>query len=45
MDRLAVRENFDELQSDSPVDWLTQEPVEITSHWIPNEYGINEELV
>ncbi|HGS4501030.1 TPA: hypothetical protein ACMDVD_000909 [Vibrio parahaemolyticus] len=35
----------DELLSDLPVEWLVQEPQEITSHWLPNEFGINEELI
>lgn len=45
MDRLITREKLDDLVSEAPVDWLTQEPVEMTSHWLPNEFGINEELV
>ncbi|WP_171306386.1 hypothetical protein [Vibrio rotiferianus] len=45
MDRLATHEKIDDLVSEAIVDWLTQEPVEITSHWIPSEFGINEELV
>ncbi|CAH1606796.1 MULTISPECIES: hypothetical protein [Vibrio] len=45
MDKLIMQENADELLSDSPVDWLVQEPREITSHWNPKEFGINEELI
>ncbi|HCG8566561.1 hypothetical protein [Vibrio parahaemolyticus] len=45
MDVLIMVEKHDELLSDLPVEWLVQEPQEITSHWLPNEFGINEELI
>ncbi|MDV6250747.1 hypothetical protein [Vibrio sp. EA2] len=45
MDVLMVSERYDELLSDTPLEWLVQEPTEMTSHWVPTEFGINEELV
>ncbi|WP_274026737.1 hypothetical protein [Vibrio parahaemolyticus] len=45
MDVLIMAEKHDELLSDLPVEWLVQEPKEITSNWLPNEFGINEELI
>ncbi|MDF4255154.1 hypothetical protein P7M41_02170 [Vibrio parahaemolyticus] len=45
MDVLIMAEKHDELLPDLPVEWLVQEPQEITSHWLPNEFGINEELI
>lgn len=45
MDVLMIKENYDELQSDAPLDWLVQEPKEVTSHWLPTDFGINEELI
>lgn len=34
MDVLIMAEKHDELLSDLPVEWLVQEPKEITSHWL-----------
>lgn len=34
MDVLIMAEKHDELLSDLPVEWLVQEPQEITSHWL-----------
>lgn len=45
MDVLMIKENYDELLSDAPLDWLVQEPKEVTSHWLPTDFGINEELI
>ncbi len=45
MDVIMVSEKYDELLSDTPLEWLVQVPNELTSHWIPTEFGINEELV
>ena len=45
MDVLMVSEKYDELLSDAPLEWLVQVPNEMTSHWVPIEFGINEELV
>lgn len=45
MDMLITLEKVEDLLLDTPVDWLVQEPSEMTSHWTPNEYGVNEELV
>ncbi|EDP60319.1 hypothetical protein [Vibrio sp. AND4] len=45
MERLITRKKIDSLIPEVLVDWLTQVPTEITSLWIPNECGINEELV
>ena len=45
MDRLITREKLEDLVSEVPVAWLTQEPDEMTSHWILNESGDHEEDV
>ncbi|MFY2160612.1 hypothetical protein ACOSZG_09970 [Vibrio alginolyticus] len=45
MDVLMIKENYDELLSDAPLDWLVQEPKEVTPHWLPTDFGINEELI
>ncbi len=45
MEVLTFSERYDELLSDTPLEWLVQEPNEVTSYWVPAEFGINEELV
>ncbi len=45
MDIIMISEKYDELLSDTPLEWLVQLPKEITSYWEPAEFGINEELV
>ncbi len=45
MEGFKFSERYDELLSDKPLEWLVQEPSEVTSYWVPSEFGINEELV
>ncbi|WP_423840366.1 hypothetical protein ONE56_05505 [Vibrio mytili] len=45
MDVLMITGSSDKFLSEKQVDWLVQEPQEMTSQWIPKDYGINEELI
>ncbi len=45
MDVLMISKKYDELLSEAPVEWLVQEPKELTSYLRPTECGINEELI
>ncbi|WP_322802805.1 hypothetical protein SO574_08210 [Vibrio alfacsensis] len=45
MDMLAMQEKCDDVVVENPLNWLMEEPKEVTSLWQPSELKANEELL
>ncbi|MGR5131908.1 hypothetical protein [Vibrio alfacsensis] len=45
MNTILSVEMSSKASADSPLDWLIQEPDEMTTPWEPKEVGVNEELM